>query len=93
MTNSHDWRRFKTDRLPGLQTYDDQHIIDYIKKTFPELKERLAEGKPGEYMDGKVFRLDASKSEKELGIKYHSFEDCISDTVRELLEVEKRVKA
>jgi hypothetical protein len=57
------------------------------------MKDRLAEGKPGEYLDGKVFTLDPSKSEKELGIKYHSFEDCIKDTVNELLAVEKRVKA
>lgn len=44
-------------------------------------------------MDDKVFKLDASKSKKELGIKYHSFEQCIKDTVNELLAVEKRVKA
>ncbi|KAJ9109038.1 hypothetical protein QFC21_000364 [Naganishia friedmannii] len=73
--------------------YDNQHIVDLIRKEFPEIKDRTAEGKPGEYLDDKVFRLDASKSKKDLGIKYHSFDDCFRDTVKELLEIEKRVGA
>ncbi|KAJ9125380.1 hypothetical protein QFC22_000340 [Naganishia vaughanmartiniae] len=73
--------------------YDNQHIVDLIRKEFPEIKARTAEGKPGEYLDDKVFRLDASKSKKDLGIKYHSFDDCFKDTVKELLAIEKRVNA
>ena len=34
-----------------------------------------------------------AKFEKELGVKYHTFEETIKDTVHELLEIEKKVKA
>lgn len=50
-------------------SFTNQTIVDAIRKDFPELKERLAEGNPGEKVDGKVFKLDAGKSEKDLGIK------------------------
>jgi nucleoside-diphosphate-sugar epimerase len=55
-------------------TFTNQTIVDSIRDRYPDLKDRLAEGKRGEKPDGKVFTLDASKAEKELGLRCKSCE-------------------
>ena len=72
-------------------TFTNQTIVDSIRDRYPDLKDRLAEGNRGEKPDGKVFTLDASKAEKELGLRYISFEDCVKDTVDRFLAIEKDV--
>ena len=53
-------------------TFTNQTIVDAIRDRYPDLKDRLAEGNRGEKPDGKVFTLDASKAEKELGLRCKS---------------------
>jgi nucleoside-diphosphate-sugar epimerase len=53
-------------------TFTNQTIVDSIRDRYPDLKDRLAEGNRGEKPDGKVFTLDASKAEKELGLRCKS---------------------
>ncbi|KAL2146070.1 hypothetical protein VTI28DRAFT_5163 [Corynascus sepedonium] len=57
------------------------------RKNFPEDAERLPtdETKGGELpAEGERFRFDNSETNKLLGIKYRSFEECVVDTIKSL---------
>jgi len=57
-----------------------QDICDILRKHFPELKDRVPEGKPGSGLGlapGEYFVGDNSKSKKTLGLKYRGLEECI----------------
>lgn len=70
--------------------FDYQTAIDYILEAFPELKGRVPEGKKGTGLLENVYQLDASKAKRVLGIKLTSLKDTMIDTVKGLLEAEKR---
>ncbi|KAF2773916.1 flavonol reductase [Teratosphaeria nubilosa] len=65
-----------------------QEVVDIIHKHFPELKERTPAGEPGNEGPG-VFKVDASKAQKELGIHFRGLEEVIVDTVKDLLRLEE----
>lgn len=69
--------------------FDYQSAVDAIRKGFPELEGRVPVGKPGVVED--VYVPDGGKAERVLGVRYVSLEDCMVDTVRDLLEAEKRL--
>lgn len=71
--------------------YSNQQVCDVIRKNFPELKDRVPEGTPGAPLPD-MYKTDNSKASRELGIKFHSLEDTIVDTVKNLLELEKSIK-
>jgi NADPH-dependent methylglyoxal reductase len=71
--------------------FDYQSAVDAIRSAFPELKNRVPEGKPGVLED--VYIPDGSKAERMLGIRYTSLADSMRDTVADLLEAEKRLAA
>ncbi|GME48194.1 nad dependent epimerase [Neofusicoccum parvum] len=70
--------------------YSNQQVCDTIRKHFPELRERVPEGTPGKPL-AEMYGTDNSKARRELGLQFHSLEDCIADTVKNLLELEKSV--
>ena len=70
--------------------YSYQEICDIVRKHFPEIKDKVPEGKPGSGNGGvKHYDLDNSKSRK-LGVEYRSLEQSMIDTTKNLLELEKR---
>ncbi|KAH9832389.1 nad dependent epimerase [Teratosphaeria destructans] len=73
----------------GNFTY--QEVVDIIHEHFPELKEKTPVGEAGE-KGPKVFKVDTSKAQKELGIKFRGLEEVIVDTVRGLLKLEEETK-
>lgn len=69
--------------------FDYQSAANTIRKDFPELKERVPEGTPAVLQAAYV--VDGSKAKRELGVNYTPLEVTMRDTVRELLEAEKRL--
>jgi nucleoside-diphosphate-sugar epimerase len=69
----------------------NQQIADIIVKHFPEYKDRLpAEREPNDgfdFKEGEVYTVDNSRSKEVLGLKYHSFEESVVDTVKSLQEL------
>jgi stalled ribosome rescue protein Dom34 len=68
-----------------------QDILNFIRAKYPELKDTTPEGHPDATLD--IMTLDVSKSKKELGMTYRTFEQTIGDTVDSLRALEKKVAA
>lgn len=65
-----------------------------ILREIPEIRHLVPEGNPDEeFPKGGVHKSDVSKSVRLLGIEYRSMETSLVDTARNLLAVEKRLKA
>lgn len=69
--------------------YTYQQICDIIRAKFPEKRDLVPEGTPGQaYPD--VYKVDNSKIKKELGISFRSLETTIYDQVAQFIALEKR---
>lgn len=65
-----------------------------ILRGIPEIRHLVPEGNPDEeFPKSGVHQSDVSKSVRLLGIEYRSFETSLVDTAKNLLAVEKRLKA
>ncbi|CAE6452014.1 unnamed protein product [Rhizoctonia solani] len=74
--------------------YSPQQVIDHVWRQYPErAKEKnISKGTPGKmWPDGGVFDLDTAKSQRDLGLKYRSFEESLSDTFSRIIELESVV--
>jgi len=71
-------------------TFTYQQICDILRAEFPQLQDRVPKGNPGEPMPA-VYKVDNSKARKELGINFRSLKECIVDTGKNLLELEKKL--
>lgn len=76
--------------LISTGNYSNQQFCDVIRKHFPELKDRVPEGTPGAPL-GEMYRTDNSKAKRELGLKFHTLEETVVDSVKNLLELEKSI--
>ena len=56
---------------------------------FPELKGKVPEGQPGSGLGAEVYKVNAEKSQKVLGLKYRGLDESITDTARTLLRIEQ----
>ena len=72
-------------------SYSYQQICDIIRKDIPEVKEKTPEGRPGTGLGTEVYKVDASKAKRELGMTFRSLEQCIDDTANSLLQLEKTI--
>lgn len=70
--------------------YDNTQIASIARKAFPDQASRIPDAKPSE--GSPHFKTDSSLVEKELGIKWIGFEQCIKDTLSSIFEVEKELK-
>lgn len=69
--------------------YTFQMICDIIRKHFPEKRDLVPEGTPGEeYPD--VYKVDNGKARRQLGLSFRDLETTIVDMVKEFVEIEKR---
>jgi nucleoside-diphosphate-sugar epimerase len=74
--------------LIATGNFSFQQMCDIIRKEFPELREKTPKGNEGAPLPD-VYRYDASKAKKVLGMEFISLEQCVKDTVANLLELEK----
>lgn len=65
-----------------------QEAVDIIRKNFPERKDIVTVGQPGNYKDLK-HKFDNSKATRELGIKFNSFENVVLNTLNSVKHVYK----
>lgn len=71
-----------------LGNFTYQRVCDIIREKFPELKDKVPEGTPGEaYPD--FFSLSNEKAKKVLGMEFIGLEQMVVYTVKSLLESEK----
>jgi nucleoside-diphosphate-sugar epimerase len=68
--------------------YSFQLFCDIIRARFPELRATTPEGKSNQPLPD-VYKLDASKARRELGIKFRPMEETVIDAVTILRELEK----
>lgn len=68
--------------------YSYQRVVDIIRANFPELRDLTPEGIPNEPLQP-VYKLDGSKAERELGVKYHTIEESVVDAVNSWRKLEK----
>jgi nucleoside-diphosphate-sugar epimerase len=60
--------------------YSGQLIVDLMRKNYPERKDIIEEGIPGQYATTPN-RVDGSKATRVLGIKYHDLETLLNQTI------------
>ncbi|CAE6462467.1 unnamed protein product [Rhizoctonia solani] len=71
--------------------YSPQQVIDFIWGNYAErAKEKnISKGTPGNlWPEGDVFDVDTTKSQRDLGLKYRPFKECLSDTFSRIVELE-----
>jgi len=71
--------------------FDYQTAVDGLHARFPQLKDRVPVGTPGAGATEAVYKVDGSKTERVLGIKYTPLATTIGDTVEQLLEWETKL--
>lgn len=72
--------------------YSYQNFIDIIRDNFPELKDSTPEGDAHSALPP-VYKIDASKSVKDLGMNYRTMKETVVDMVNSLKELEKATAA
>lgn len=71
----------------GNFTY--RQFVDALREKIPEIQDRVPVGNPGTgAVPSTVYTIDNTKSQKILGIQYHTLEDTVVDAARSLLELE-----
>ena len=65
-----------------------QEVCDILRKTFPELKGKVPLGSPGAKLPH-MYQGDSSKARMELQMEFRGLEECVVDTAKYLLEMEK----
>ncbi|GAA5982782.1 hypothetical protein JCM10908_006785 [Rhodotorula pacifica] len=70
--------------------FDNTQIAAVARKAFPDQASRIPDAKPTP--GAEHFKTDSSLVEKELGIKWISFEDSVKDTLGQIFQIEKELK-
>lgn len=70
--------------------FDWQTAADIVRQRFPEARNRVPKGRPGSGRAELVYTLDASKAKATLGLECTPLDVTLEDTVRQLLDAEKR---
>lgn len=80
------------ERFLCAQHFDWQSAVDALRETMPHLRSRLPVGTPGAGKVEDVYRLDGSKAERILGIKYIPWEASLKDSFEQFLQAERKSK-
>ncbi|KAJ9611199.1 methylglyoxal reductase (NADPH-dependent) gre2 [Cladophialophora chaetospira] len=72
--------------------WTNKDLIDVIRGRFPELRRKLPEAVESDFPE-KIFAFDNKTSKEILGLQYNSFENCIVDTVRKLIEIDPSLES
>ncbi|KAL7928310.1 hypothetical protein V8C35DRAFT_285374 [Trichoderma chlorosporum] len=78
--------------LTTLGLFSFQQICDILREEFPNLRDRVPVGNPGEPITG-VYDVDNAKVKKELGINFTSLRQMVIDTAKNFLDIEKSLAA
>lgn len=69
--------------------FNNREIVETIRKNFPQYKDQLPaeNAKGGDYPEGGIFKIDNSRVQQVLGLKFTSIQQCVIDTVKSLQNV------
>ncbi|KAE8162275.1 hypothetical protein BDV40DRAFT_312561 [Aspergillus tamarii] len=71
--------------------YSYQQIADILREKVPAVKDRVPVGKPGSGFGGvELYKPDAGKSQRILGLRYRGLEESIIDSACSFLALEKQ---
>lgn len=68
--------------------FSTKEVVEIIRKNFPDLKDKLPskDAPGGDYPDEGIYKIDNSRTEEVLGIKWTPLDKCITDLVKSLQE-------
>lgn len=69
--------------------YSFQQVCDVLRARVPEVREPTPEGEPGSGLGREVYGVSNEKAGRDLGMRFRGLEECIVDTARSLLELER----
>lgn len=77
--------------LASCQYWDTQIMLEFIKKTYPELGKDLPEGSPGSIEEGRnsVLTFDNSETTRLVGIKWTPLDKSFKDAVDQILRAKE----
>lgn len=70
--------------------YCNQELADVSRKVSPQYEDRIPVGEPGKREADTHFGVDSTETEKTLGITWRSLDECLSDLVPQLFEIEQK---
>lgn len=71
-----------------------QIVCDILRKRLPEIQDRVPKGTPDSGLGAEACKVDNSKTKRVLAMpRFRSLDECIVDTARSLLEVERSEKS
>lgn len=76
------------------QHFDYQSVVDAVRDELPKYASRFPKGRPGagweQVKNKEVYKIDASKAERVLGLEYTSLAQSMKDSYLELFNAEKK---
>lgn len=67
--------------------FSNKEIADIARETHPQLESKLPPSDSPSDFPTKIYEFDNTKSQKVLGLKYHSLKQTVSDTIDSILAV------
>ncbi|KAJ6441100.1 NAD(P)-binding domain-containingprotein [Purpureocillium lavendulum] len=75
--------------LLGQGVYCNQELADVGRRVTSKFSERIPVGEPGRRESQTHFGVDASETERVLGIRWRGLDDCLGELVPQLFEIER----
>ncbi|KAL3952021.1 hypothetical protein ACCO45_013738 [Purpureocillium lilacinum] len=75
--------------LLGQGVYCNQELADVSRRVTSKFAERIPVGEPGRRESQTHFGVDASETERVLGIRWRGLDDCLGELVPQLFEIER----
>lgn len=68
-----------------------QQVCDILRESYPEIKDKVPEGEAGQKLPPS-YTLSNEKATKVLGVHFRNLKECIVDTGKSLIELEKQAQ-
>jgi nucleoside-diphosphate-sugar epimerase len=65
--------------------FSNKRIADYIRELYPDLRDKLPPADSPDDFPENIYRFDASKAKRVLGVEYRDLRTCVKDTVDGML--------
>lgn len=72
--------------LVGQQSVSPQHMADVLRARFPEYKDQIREGNPGEKYPDMTWKFDATKAKDLLGRDWIGFQKSVEESAKAFVD-------
>lgn len=76
--------------LLAQSVYCNQELADVSRDALSQYANRIPAGEPGKRESGTHFGIDSSDTQKALGMSWRSLNECLTDLVPQLFEIEQQ---